>query len=66
VATAKDGDAPFAPVLEQSQLLGQGIDTIQRREIERPGHHQRATCPLKLAALPETTKVRRDVEPGDG
>jgi hypothetical protein len=33
MTAANDGDASFAPVLQQGQLLGQGVHPIQRWEI---------------------------------
>jgi hypothetical protein len=33
MAAAQDGNAALAPILEQGQLLGQGVDTVQGGQI---------------------------------
>jgi hypothetical protein len=33
MATTQDGDAALAPILEQGQLLSQGVDTVQGGKI---------------------------------
>jgi hypothetical protein len=38
VATAQDGDATLAAVLEHGQLLGKGIDAIDIQKIQGPRH----------------------------
>ena len=62
MATAQDCNAPLAPVLEHGQLLGQGIDPIDRWKIKGSSHRQPAACSVKLAALPSD---RGQLQPGE-
>ena len=53
MTSAKDGDAALAGVLQQSQLLGQGVDPIKGWQIKGPGHIQRQDSNLLTVATPE-------------
>ena len=41
MAGAKDGNTPLSSVLEECQLLGKGVNPVERRQIKGPGHRQR-------------------------